>query len=143
MHQSHGEGAERQILVWKPSRSKRYLKPGMLPGSAGTGAALSAPALPRSSAGAGAGELGGSAAAGSAPGGGTSAAWAGGEGLADDAAGAQGMEGGAGAAAPPVARVVQQEEAATGNGYGRASDRAEGQEEAGVEGELPEEEALY
>lgn len=32
MHQSAGEGARRRLVVWKPSRSRRSLKPEMLEG---------------------------------------------------------------------------------------------------------------
>lgn len=33
MHESTGEGANRRLVLWKPSRSRRSLKPSMLAGA--------------------------------------------------------------------------------------------------------------
>lgn len=33
MHESTGEGASRRLVLWKPSRSRRSLKPSMLQGA--------------------------------------------------------------------------------------------------------------
>ena len=37
MHESTGEGAARRLVVWKPSRSRRSLKPAMLDGCCSSG----------------------------------------------------------------------------------------------------------
>lgn len=37
MHESHGEGARRKLVVWKPSRGMKSLKPAMLEGWSSSG----------------------------------------------------------------------------------------------------------